>query len=730
MYGGDKMNESIVRLSNMILSIWKSTNEDEIFSYFSECFKDIIGLNKAVILFGSLEDCTLHFRITLKCVVNDSGDQPYRMSGNFDLMDQSGMLTYSQLLTLCPEMKTILDSLQTDYSLYNKYGSLICFAFLSLPHFKLSELGIDHFHVLMAHTLAALERLRHNRKNFVELIRQLKPVTSSQEDPREIISRLLRFVGLIYNAEAGIMLFETQDGELVLQSPSFNAQEADIRLYRIRIQDEGNASRVFVTGKGYFSNCAEEDPNIIQRFVSMYHVKNIATVPIHGESTRLGVLHVINRKDRKWVSEDLDVLQLVASQIGYVLDNARLLQQISYQKEQAEQSARILEEQKHIIEQQRIELAQSLSLHHLFTDVLISGQGLAGIVNTLAEKLQCSVTLLDEYKKELITEQANLNPDVVDTHDYEGYRSIQVEYMGQKFGFIILTNKGPDEPWDQIAIEQAKMMICLELMHQKSVRKSERQKKGDFLAKLIQESNLEEETLLKEGLELGHTFRSSHFFVVIEEQGSGDSNPFDFIQSILERMQIQFLGFTQLHRLILLISTEGLYEEAVHTHPYFADRLQREILQHKSDLNIHLGFSRPYRQLKRYHEGYKEALKAVTLAKRLGRFYVDIQEYDTLEMLLDIHPSSSHHYVMKVIGPLIVYDSKKRGVLIQTLREYLNCNGNLAQAADACYAHINTVRYRLAKVEELLECDLRNHKTMFELQLALHLHQLNQNESS
>ena len=57
------------------------------------------------------------------------------------------------------------------------------------------------------------------------------------------------------------------------------------------------------------------------------------------------------------------------------------------------------------------------------------------------------------------------------------------------------------------------------------------------------------------------------------------------------------------------------------------------------------------------------------------------------------------------------------GVLLQTLGSYLATNGSPTDAADRLHLHRNTVLYRLGRLEDLLQVDLRD----AEVRLALHL---------
>ena len=48
------------------------------------------------------------------------------------------------------------------------------------------------------------------------------------------------------------------------------------------------------------------------------------------------------------------------------------------------------------------------------------------------------------------------------------------------------------------------------------------------------------------------------------------------------------------------------------------------------------------------------------------------------------------------------YDKKYRSNLLETLRVYVQNEGRIAQTAQALFLHVNTVRYRLDKLKELL----------------------------
>jgi DNA-binding PucR family transcriptional regulator len=60
----------------------------------------------------------------------------------------------------------------------------------------------------------------------------------------------------------------------------------------------------------------------------------------------------------------------------------------------------------------------------------------------------------------------------------------------------------------------------------------------------------------------------------------------------------------------------------------------------------------------------------------------------------------------RLLGPLQEYDDRHNAQLIGTLRSFLDCDGSWAACASLMYVHVNTVRYRISRVEALTGRDL------------------------
>ncbi len=94
-----------------------------------------------------------------------------------------------------------------------------------------------------------------------------------------------------------------------------------------------------------------------------------------------------------------------------------------------------------------------------------------------------------------------------------------------------------------------------------------------------------------------------------------------------------------------------------------------------------------------------------------------------LSRLLD-GPQSATDYCRSVLSALTRYDAAHSTDLVHTLRTYFRCNGNVLKSAEALFLHRNSVLYRLARIEELLEVDLKDSQDRLTLHLAVELAEL------
>jgi PucR-like helix-turn-helix protein/purine catabolism regulatory family protein/diguanylate cyclase with GGDEF domain len=73
----------------------------------------------------------------------------------------------------------------------------------------------------------------------------------------------------------------------------------------------------------------------------------------------------------------------------------------------------------------------------------------------------------------------------------------------------------------------------------------------------------------------------------------------------------------------------------------------------------------------------------------------------------------------RVLGPVLEYDERNSAGLRQTLQAYLDCSGSWSRTSELLHLHVNTVRYRIERVEQLTGRDLSRLEDRVDIFLAL-----------
>ncbi|GAB0101203.1 hypothetical protein JMUB6875_01670 [Nocardia sp. JMUB6875] len=97
-----------------------------------------------------------------------------------------------------------------------------------------------------------------------------------------------------------------------------------------------------------------------------------------------------------------------------------------------------------------------------------------------------------------------------------------------------------------------------------------------------------------------------------------------------------------------------------------------------------------------------------------------VADIDSAVGLLTAVPGGlQRRFAERVLGPVLEYDRRHRAGLLETLAVFLGCEGSWRQAADRMHLHLNTVRYRIGRIEELTGRDLGRLDDRLDLYLAV-----------
>ena len=98
----------------------------------------------------------------------------------------------------------------------------------------------------------------------------------------------------------------------------------------------------------------------------------------------------------------------------------------------------------------------------------------------------------------------------------------------------------------------------------------------------------------------------------------------------------------------------------------------------------------------------QEQSQALTIGAGDGGAGVDSHE----RLLASVPTPVLRSFTERLLGPLAEYDTRHNAELLPTLRSFLACDGSWSACASRMYVHVNTVRYRIGRIEALTGRDL------------------------
>ncbi|NUT37668.1 MAG: PucR family transcriptional regulator [Hamadaea sp.] len=90
-------------------------------------------------------------------------------------------------------------------------------------------------------------------------------------------------------------------------------------------------------------------------------------------------------------------------------------------------------------------------------------------------------------------------------------------------------------------------------------------------------------------------------------------------------------------------------------------------------------------------------------------------------LLAGVPAQTRQMFCDRLLGPLLAYDRDRHTDLVPTLRAFLETSGSWQECADRLHIHVNTLRHRLKRVEQLTGRDVNRLDDLVDLYLALRL---------
>lgn len=208
------------------------------------------------------------------------------------------------------------------------------------------------------------------------------------------------------------------------------------------------------------------------------------------------------------------------------------------------------------------------------------------------------------------------------------------------------------------------------------------------------------------------------------------------IQSKLENKIAYFLKAP--HRINILFYKKDFKDLILLVSPVSKQTIIKDIHEFIQTFSIHFkeettfstqaAIGNLYEDLEKVVKSYREALTVLDIHGRFPKetkhiyHYKDLGIYQFLDVLFEKRKKDG--FENQVIKKLKEYDQLHNSGLLETLEVYLDKDNNINEAAKELHIHVNTLNYRLKRIGEIGEIDLRDPNQKITLYLDLKIEQL------
>jgi GAF domain-containing protein/sugar diacid utilization regulator len=479
-------------------------------------------------------------------------------------------------------------------------------------------------------------------------------------------------------------------------------------------------------------------------------IRSILGVPMKSLDKFVGVLYVADRSVRDFGPADVELMTNLARHAALAIENSMLYEQTSTMLTQLTLANELAES--------RYQQLQRLDyLHRNLSEVVLAGQGVTGVVASLADLVGRRVAVLDESGWLLAYSAAHDQADEFGRQLVtKGLNSVAVDQdlratltRISRFDTSILAPKPPFRRYGRIVvpivaraelvgsvwleadeaesvtelrpmIEQAVRVLGLELLKERSVADAERRLRRDFVEDLLGAGKASAVDVRRRAREINVDLEQPHRLAVLavsaaaRRTGASDRR---WIGKVIEALQAHhwcvFAGEGRGHAIALLSHEAGALDRAL-------EDLEKDLLRVRAVVSPLCTEPEDYAK---YFETSDRLLQIVGSSAK--ERVINLDEARVLALLFRSGGERElSEFATARLTPILSQRAEQVRVLLGTLEAYLDCGGSPKGAAERLHVHVNTVYYRVNRLRRLLGADFDSPHAALDLRIALFAYRL------
>ncbi len=559
---------------------------------------------------------------------------------------------------------------------------------------------------------------------------RLAQAAASTQKPDELLALIIREATSAMGTDVCSLYLLVQPGEQLLLTATNGLNENMVGKVRMRV-GEGITGWVAQTREPAVAADVGRDPHWKwvpgldeDRFHSML------SVPIESGPRLVGVLNAQAAERRDFNAGDIDFLRAIAGQVAGILERSELQRRL---------------------EAQLAEIQLSHDIHERFTRLSLDSAGIATILDAVGTLAGGPAALYapDGYRVRGLGAAGDGMPARISMPS--GHSSarevrikagrparaidvIPVRAGSDMLGLLAVgqDDEATDPPGRVRALEHGSTVLALELSKERAAAEVERRLRGDLVEEVLAGGLEAEEAerIARQAERLGHRVPNRAWVLVLEP----DDDASEAALAVPGRQDSLDAALSGLIRsrmpgaltLVRSASAVFLIPDDVAPDLASAEKLAGQVLAAATPVmkpgSASVGVGNLATSVAELARSHVEARQTLRLTRRAGgRAHVaSYRSLGAFRLLLEVQsPEALRRFVDELLGPLLAYAQSRETPLLETLEVLAAARWVRRGAARQLGIHINSMTYRVERIETLAGLSLDDPETRVAISIAL-----------
>ena len=475
------------------------------------------------------------------------------------------------------------------------------------------------------------------------------------------------------------------------------------------------------------------------RALDRYVFGSVLCAPLLFRGAAIGAINVHARSRRHtFPPGSADLLAAFAGHAAIAIDHARRYEnEVKLGRDLAETNR---------------ELTRLLTVQQRLAEHVLLDQGPGGIATVLAEDLGRDVAIQDhlhrliagaapdggEGWRRLLGSPAGAEDDGRRPERVGGEPFTVAVRIGREVaGHLLISSDEDLGPIDRALVDAATTGVALAFAKVRAAVEVEERLRGEAAADLLSGTYASEEAIAARAARLGYDLAEPRDLLVLDvadvadvdrgeagEAPSGHDRQRRYLDVIRERLAVRApRSLAVLHGGSIVVLA-GANRSSELDPRELARELQTAIGEIADAGPVTVAIADRCGRPDDHSPAFRLARESIELMLKLGRggAVVATSELGPYGLLLRASSRDDlEAFARRTLRPLLEHDRGHGSELLRTLRVYLEEDRVQRRAAARCFVHVNTIVYRVRRIEELLDADLADPTTVFDITLALRI---------